>query len=162
MMYRNVCLVVIILLLFGCGMFSKKEKAPPAPPPPPPEPTRVVLEIEAAGDINPDLQGRPSPLILRIFQLKSDAAFNGADFFSLYEKDDSVLGSDLIRKEEITLKPNDKKTLFFEPSADARVVGVFGAFRNYGQAQWRASITVLPNKFYQLHIYVSGTTINIR
>ena len=167
MIYRKKNLVIFILLLLllpGCGMFSKKEEkpAPPTPPPAPQEPTRVVLEIEAAGDINPDRQGRPSPLVLRIFQLRSDAAFNSADFFSLYEKDSSVLGSDLIRKEEITLKPNGKQTLFFEPGADTRAVGVFGAFRRYEQATWRASVTVLPNKFYLLHIYVSGTTITIR
>ena len=158
---KNVCLILVILLLSGCGLMSKDKKVQP-PPPPPPEPTRIVLEIEAAGDINPDPEGRSSPLVLRIFQLKSKAAFNGADFFSLYEKDESVLGGDLIRKEEVTLKPNERRTLKFEAHQDTRTIGVFGTFRNYEEAIWRAAAAVQPNTVNLLNVYVSGTTINIR
>ena len=75
-------------------------------PPPAPEPTRVVLEFEATGNINPNSEGRASPLVVRIYRLKSYSVFEDADFFSLYEKADDALGGELIDKEEILLNPN--------------------------------------------------------
>jgi type VI secretion system protein VasD len=81
-------LLCTILMLSGCGLFGKKEKPPP--PPPPPEPTRVIIEFEVTGDINPNSEGRASPLYLRIYQLKAYSVFEKADFFSLYDKDDQI------------------------------------------------------------------------
>ena len=81
-MHKGLILICVILMISACGMFKKKK------PPPPPEPTRVVLEFEAAGDINPNAEGRASPLVVRIYQLKSYSAFRKADFFSLYDNDE--------------------------------------------------------------------------
>ena len=81
MMKKALILICIIMLVSACNPFKKKK------PPPPPEPTRVVLEFEAAGDINPNSEGRASPVVLRIYRLESYSVFEDADFFSLYEKD---------------------------------------------------------------------------
>ncbi|UCF94634.1 MAG: type VI secretion system lipoprotein TssJ [Desulfobacterales bacterium] len=157
MMKKGFVLVCVMMMLAACGFF-KKEK-----PPPPPEPTRVVLEFEAAGDINPNSEGRASPLVVRIYQLKSYSDFRDADFFALYEKDDQVLGKELVSKEEIILKPNEKRTVFFDETPDqTRTIGVLGIFRDYQQAQWKVATGVQPNKTSVIHIYVSGTGLTIR
>ena len=100
----------MLLMVTACGLF-KKDK-----PPPQPEPTRVVLEFEAAGDINPNIAGRPSPVVIRIYHLRSYSAFQDADFNALFENDATVLGGDLIGKKEVYLKPNEKRTVFYEGS----------------------------------------------
>ena len=158
MIRKKICLTLVIMIFSGCGVSSKDKKVLP---PPPPEPTRIELEIEAAGHLNPNPEGRTSPLVLRIYQLKTKADFDEADFFSLYEKDASVLGDALISREEITLKPDEKRTFKFEPHEDTRTIGVFGAFRNYEEAIWRVTAAVQPNTVNFLKVNINGTTIKI-
>ena len=131
-------------------------------PPPPPKPTHIIFEIEASGDLNPNPEGRPSPLALRIYELKSLSKFTKADFLALYEKDQSVLGGDLVRKEELILQPNEKKTLHIEPSDDTRVIGAFAAFRKYEQARWKASTNVRPHETTVVHISARGTSLEMQ
>jgi type VI secretion system protein VasD len=156
MIKKGLILICVIMLVAACNPFKKKK------PPPPPEPTRVVLEFEATGDINPNSEGRASPLVLRIYRLKSYSVFEDADFFSLYEKDEEVLGGELINKEEILLNPNEKRTVFFEASDDVRTVGIFGVFRDYEQGQWKAALGVKENKTNIINVLVSGTNLTIK
>jgi type VI secretion system protein VasD len=149
--------IVIIIMVSACGLFKKKQ------PPPPLEPTRVVIEFEAAGDINPDPNERTSPVVLRIYQLKSYSAFKRADFLSLHDNDEEVLGKDLLNKKEIILKPNEKRTVFFSEIPDeTRTLGVFAVFRNYEEAKWNVATGVQPNKTNVINIYVSGNSLTNR
>jgi type VI secretion system protein VasD len=145
-------------MLSGCGFFKKKEK----PPPPPPEPTRVIIEFEATGDINPNPEGRPSPLYLRIYQLKAYAVFEGADFFSLYDRDEEIMARDLVGKEEILLKPNEKRTVFYEVADDTGAIGLLGLFMDYENARWKAVAGVQPNKTTVIRTHVSQAGLTIR
>lgn len=157
---RGIVLLCIILMLSGCGLFGKKEKPPP--PPPPPEPTRVVLEFEAASDINPNSEGRASPLYLRIYQLKAYTVFENADFFSLYDKDDQILARDLVAKEEILLKPNEKRTVFYEVPDDTGAIGLLGLFMDYENTRWKAVAGVQPNKTTVIRTHISQAGLTIR
>jgi type VI secretion system protein VasD len=104
-----------------------------------PKPTvdKVVVTVVASGDINPDSAGRPSPLVLRIYQLKSEAKFGDADFFDLFDKDDQVLAADLISREEVTLDPGETRELRLEVSDEAKAVAVLAAYRDLRNSQWR-------------------------
>jgi type VI secretion system protein VasD len=146
---------LVLLLLAACG----KE----APPPPPPEPpTSVSLEIETAGDINPNPMGRPSPLALRIYQLKSPAGFGKAGFMDLYEQDEAVLGRDLIKKEEIILKVKEKQTLSLAVEDDTSVLGLLAVFRDYEQGQWKATAVIIPHQPNLISVHISGTTLTVQ
>ena len=52
------------------------------------------LTLAATADSNPDATGRPSPVVVRVYQLKTDVAFKGAEFFALFDDDMKVLGPD--------------------------------------------------------------------
>jgi type VI secretion system protein VasD len=158
---RGIILLFLVLMLSGCGLFGKKEEPPP-PPPPPPEPTRVIIEFEATGDINPNSEGRPSPLYLRIYQLKGYAVFESADFFSLYDRGDEILGRDLVAKEEILLKPNEKRTVFYEVADDTGAIGLLGLFMDYENVRWKAVAGVQANKTTVIRTLVSQAGLTIR
>jgi type VI secretion system protein VasD len=151
-------LLCAILLLSGCGMFKKKKE----PPPPPPEPTRVVLEFEATANINPNAEGRPSPLGVRIYQLASYPIFGRADFFSLYDNDAQVLGRELLKKQEIVLRPGEKRTVYFATEPGAHTVGLLGTFKDYAAVQWKAAAGVRENKTTVINVIVSRTGIAVR
>ena len=153
-------LLCATLMLSGCGLFGKKEKPPP--PPPPPEPTRVIIEFETTGDINPNSEGRASPLYLRIYQLKAYTVFENADFFSLFDKDDQILARELVAKEEILLKPNEKRTVFYEVADDTSAIGLLGLFMDYENDRWKAVAGVQPNKTTVIRTHVSQAGLSIR
>jgi type VI secretion system protein VasD len=110
-------------------------------PPQPPKPAKTRLTIAATADSNPDGSGRPSPVVVRVYQLKADTAFNGAEFFALFDDEMKVLGPDLIGRSEYLLAPSEKRTMELDVSADAHFVGLIAAYRDIRNAQWR---TIVP------------------
>jgi type VI secretion system protein VasD len=123
---------LVVLALVACG-----RKAPAPIVIEPPKPAPAAFTIAASPDTNPDNTGRPSPVVVRIYQLKGDAAFNGADFFPLFDDDRKVLGPELISREEYVVAPSEKRTIEVAVSDDARFVGAVAAFRDIRNSQWR-------------------------
>ena len=99
--------------------------------------SKAKVALSAAADINPDASGKPSPVIVRVYQLKGDVAFSGADFFALFDDDMKVLGPDLIGREEYVLTPSEKRTVELAVPKTAKFVGVVAAFRDIRNSQWR-------------------------
>jgi type VI secretion system protein VasD len=122
-------------------------KAPPPPAVPPltiaaaPEAkTKASMTLAASADSNPDGTGRASPVVVRVYQLKTDAAFKGAEFFALFDDDQKVLGQELISRDEFVLAPSEKRTIDVAVSRDTRFVGAVAAFRDIRNAQWRGLV----------------------
>jgi type VI secretion system protein VasD len=110
----------------------------------PPKPAEAKMQIVATADVNPDGKGRPSPIVVRIYQLKTEAEFAKADFFAIYDREKEVLGPSLITREEYTLEPGETEDLKFEVARDARFLGVLAAYRDPA-AHWRA-VSPAPEK----------------
>jgi type VI secretion system protein VasD len=126
----------------GCG-----KKVKPVPP------TKVTGVAQASGDCNPDVDGNASPLIVRIYELKSARAFKTSDFLSLYDDDGASLGADLIeRADDLRLVPNGQLPIARELKPDTHVLAVFGQFRDYDNAVWGATYDVPPQKTSELKI----------
>ena len=106
----------------------------------PPKPARTRLTVAATADTNPDANGRPSPVVVRVYQLKADVSFNAAEFFALFDDEMKVLGPDLIGRNEYTVAPSERRTLELDVSADAKFVGVIAAYRDIRNAQWRTIV----------------------
>ena len=104
------------------------------------------MTIAASADANPDGTGRPSPVVVRVYQLRTDAAFTSADFFALYDDDQKVLGQELISRDEFTLAPSESRVIDVAVSGDTRFVGAIAAFRDIRNAQWRAAVAAVPQK----------------
>lgn len=118
------------LLAQGC---SSPKPAPVVPP------QTLEISVQADPALNPDPRGRPSPVVLRIYELKASQSFLAADFFSLFEKDQATLGADVAAREELQLRPGDTVRLpGRELKADVRAIGVFVAYRDLERSRWRA------------------------
>ncbi|VTU31890.1 MULTISPECIES: type VI secretion system lipoprotein TssJ [unclassified Variovorax] len=114
------------LLLAACGS-----------PPPKPVVTQVSITLAAGTDANPDARGRASPLTVRVYALKTTGAFEAADFFSLFEKDQATLGAEMIQREEVLLRPGESKKIEMTLQPDAKAIGVMAAYRDLDHARWR-------------------------
>ncbi|HVK54598.1 MAG TPA: type VI secretion system lipoprotein TssJ [Burkholderiales bacterium] len=126
-----------------------------------PKPTVIKASVDVQPTVNPDSRGRASPVVARVYALKSPAAFNGADFFSLFEKDKETLGAEMLDKEELQLMPGQKRDLQKPFPPETRYVGVIAAFRDLERSQWRAVIAVPPQKSTVLQIVVEKNAVSI-
>jgi type VI secretion system protein VasD len=150
------CTLVAALACVSCGK-----------PPKPPDAAMTIaadaetkvkapMTISASANANPDANGRPSPVVVRVYQLRADTAFNGADFFALFDDDQKVLGPELISRDEFTLAPADSRTIDVAVSGQTRFVGAIAAFRDIRNSQWR---TLVPAPRKGLKVAVDGTRL---
>jgi type VI secretion system protein VasD len=124
--------VLVAVLLAACG--SK--------PPEPPKPVSVSGRYVASADLNPSVSNRPSPLLMRVYELRSATAFNRADFMALYQADNNTLAADLVLREETMLQPGETRVFSKVLSPDTRFVAVVGAYRELERSTWRAVVPV--------------------
>lgn len=131
-----------VSMAIACAVLAAGCSTPPKPPQPVP---RVLqISVEAAPTLNPDARNRATPVVIRVYELRAPQTFQSADFFALFDKDQSALGNDLASREELQLRPGE--SLALPPrdlKPDVRAVGVFAAFRDLEKSQWR-SVVALP------------------
>lgn len=133
--------------LSGCSVMSMLSPLSALTRPPEPPPTAVpsaLFDVTADVEINPDLDGIPKPVLLRIYELRASAAFDRASFFDLQDKDDGQLGGDFVRRDEFLIMPGQRQTIERKGNADVRAFGLFAAFRDLEHSTWRASVDA-PN-----------------
>lgn len=115
-------------------------------------PSSLTVNLQTANYLNPDIYKHSSPVVVTIYQLKSAAAFQQANFFALNNNALGVLNTDLLDKQEIELRPKQTERLKIPLSPGANYIGVIAAFRNPDQSQWRRLVKVEPGKNVKLQI----------
>jgi type VI secretion system protein VasD len=126
----------------------------------PPKPAEAKAQLVVAADVNPDASGRPSPIVVRVFQLREDGEFAAAEFFALYDKEKEVLGQSLVSREEYVLSPGETRDLIIPLQAQTRYIGALAAFRDIRAARWRA-LTQAPEKKLTDLLGKDGVTVNV-
>lgn len=126
-----------------------------------PDPTSIDAALEGSAGLNPDPNGRPSPLVFRIYSLSSPKAFDDADFFALYKNDEATLGPDLIAREELAIAPSESRVLQKELKEGTLYLGVMAAYRNINNARWRASVQLEPNDENLLRIRFDDLAVTL-
>lgn len=163
--------LTLACLAAGCGGSKTPPAIPPvptmppitivAPPAAPPERAKGSLTLTVGPDVNPNAAGRPSPVVVRIYQLKKQDAFMGAQFEPLYDDDKKALGEELVTTDQFRLVPGDApRTIEVAFAADAQFLGVLAAFRAIGNptTTWKAVVRV-PSKV--LNVAVAGTRVTL-
>jgi type VI secretion system protein VasD len=80
----------------------------------------------------------------------------------LFDGDQKVLGKELVQKQVIYLKPDEKHTVFFETAEDIRTLGILAAFREYDRGRWKVATGLQKNKTNVVDVFIAGTTLQIR
>ncbi|MCB2261648.1 MAG: type VI secretion system lipoprotein TssJ [Candidatus Thiosymbion ectosymbiont of Robbea hypermnestra] len=129
---------------------------------PPREATRLEAEVIAAADVNEDADGRALPIVVRLYELKTPGGFQGADFYGLYDRENEVLGANLLNREELNLRPGQRHRIAREPAPEARYLGVLGAFRKIDDAQWKAVYPLTADVLNRVEIQLGSNAVSIR
>lgn len=132
-MYRAtfISMLLALGLLAGCGSLSPFSTL-----------TKLDLSLTASDTVNPDLHGRPSPVVVRLLELRHPAAFENADFFSLYSHAEQALPKDWVNSEELELRPGEQQVLKLSIEPQSRYIGVLAAYRDLPHVQWRLVLPV--------------------
>jgi len=132
-LFNALTALATLMLLAGCSSLSPYSQI-----------TKVNLKLTASDQLNPDLNGRPSPIVVRLFELKHPVSFENADFFSLYERAKETLAPDMVASEEMELRPGETVELKLSVEKGSRYVGVLAAYRDLSDTQWRYTLEVTP------------------
>jgi type VI secretion system protein VasD len=133
-----------------------------SPPPPPPPPTVLAVTLNAAATVNATPDGQGAPVLVRIYQLASPAAFEGAEFFRLYRQDAATLGPDLVKKDEYLLAPNQTKSVTITPMDTVHALGVFAVYRDFQSVNWRAATEVMPHATTNVVVALDATGLTLK
>jgi len=133
LLLKALAVLATLLALAGCSMLSPYSTL-----------TKLNLRLTASDQLNPDLNGRPSPIVIRLIELKHPVAFENADFFSLYERAKESLAPDLVASEELELRPGETVELKLSVGEGSRYVGVLAAYRDLSETQWRYVVPLNP------------------
>ncbi len=102
-------------------------------------------QLTASVDVNPDPDGLPAPVLVRLYELTSDDVFNRTDFFSLFDQEQAVLGGNLLRAREFQLVPGQIVDISGQVDPRTQFLGIIAAVRDIYATRWRATAP-LPAK----------------
>lgn len=126
-----------------------------------PPPARLATAITATPQVNPDARKRPSPVLVRVYELKADTAFNNADFMSLYQGDSATLAADIVYREEFMLQPGETRKLDRLLDEKSRFVAVVAAYRDIEKARWRAITPLAAGSSQQAAVTVDALAVSV-
>jgi type VI secretion system protein VasD len=125
-------------------------------------PAVLTANVAASAQVNPDAKKRPSPVVVRVYELKSPTQFDSADFVSLFDKDQAVLGADMLSREEFVLRPGETKTITKTLAPDTKFIGVMAAFRELERSRWHVVVPVVAGKKNQMNINLIDIAIEAK
>lgn len=155
---RGLAATPIVGALAGCetvsGLFSSD-----------PEASTIVWQIEATPGVNPDISDRPSPIWVRVYQLRSIGVFGGAEFTDLFDHDVDLLGAEMLQRYEYVVTPNqviEPQVPPVELHEDTRYIGVVAAYHDITRAFWRDTVEVAPmDEAYTLTIKLDRAALRL-
>lgn len=129
------CLVASLALgcLAGCAGL-KTQVAPP-----------YDLDIRVAADANHTADGAAAPILIALYELKSESNFSHSDYPSLQDDEKNALGEDWISGEQLILRPGGQRRLRRPGNAQARWLGVAVGYREQNKP-WKTTIALPPAK----------------
>ncbi|WP_299594470.1 type VI secretion system lipoprotein TssJ [uncultured Microbulbifer sp.] len=122
--------------------------------------TSIALNVDIEHDVNPDSDGRASPVVLRVFMLADDRQFSREEFLNLYENAESRLGKDLI--DTVILKefaPGEQRVEELALTPEVKYIGLLAEFVQYQRAEALMLLPITEHKKNGYGITLEGTRI---
>lgn len=108
--------------------------------------TKAEFKLVANTDINPNSDGKASPIVLQVLKLRDARQFKQEDFLNLFEDAKGRLGNDLIEITKLKeLAPGEKRTEKLALSPDVKFIGILGEYVQYNEADAKAVIKIEPH-----------------
>jgi type VI secretion system protein VasD len=123
--------------------------------------TVVMLDIMASAELNPDQDGRPSPLEIQVYQLRDAQQFLRSSFLDLYQNSVTVLGGDYVGGSRIQVAPGQIDTQTLEMSSEVRFLGLVAAFSRYQNAKATLVLPVAPDATSKYRVRIDRLALTL-
>ena len=108
--------------------------------------TDVSFDFYVDADVNPDDQNTPSPIVIRMYELKCPKMLEKVNFIDLYEQDAQILGDDMVSKQRLKhLLPGQKRKDKFVLNNETKYIGLFAEFLKYKNSAYKLIIPETQN-----------------
>lgn len=105
--------------------------------------TDFKLSFVVEKDVNPDDSKVSSPVIVRMYELKSTKEFENANFIDLYEKDTQILGKSMVTQLSLkAIQPGENSSANFVLSNGTQYIGLYAEFLQYEDAKYKIIIPI--------------------
>ncbi|UTV26502.1 type VI secretion system lipoprotein TssJ [Photobacterium atrarenae] len=142
-------LLVSLILLSGCTVANYVV------------PAYTKLEFSVSEEVNPDLNGRPSPVVVKVYELSSRTLFENHHFFELYDEPEKVLGPDLIARDEFEFYPGSENSYDVTLQPGVRYAGILVAYRDLENARWREIVEIDNTDYETYQIDVGKLAVSV-
>lgn len=117
------------------------------------------ITLAATDRVNPDAEGRASPIVAHILQLADRTTFDNLDFDAAFHSAERLLGEDLVERRETVLQPGQTLEERVELGPGTRFIAVVGAYRNIDAARWKRVYEVAPDWYYDHRITLTRDAV---
>lgn len=135
---RNLGIICLLLMLSGCGIADRVGNrfedtwagdlfA---------NPERVRVTVMADESVNPNVDGDPLSVVVRIYQLNERSPFAIVSPRQLWRDDEAALGDSLLSRRELTVLPGEQEIDTAALAPRAHFVGIAAFFRNTVSDAW--------------------------
>lgn len=149
----TVFFTLVFLFLSGCS----------SQPPAATMTYKMPIKIELGDDINPYGDNTAHSVVLRLYQLTENGAFENSAFIDLYEKDRQLLGDSLV--DVLYLEPQLPGRIIqqdFDIQQQTRYLAVLAEFADYGNAVGKGLVQLGEKpESAEMVIRVSGLRVSI-
>jgi len=104
----------------------------------------VGMTVISSPRINPEDDGSPRPVQLRVYQLKTDTRLLNASFEQVWKDDKATLQDDLVKVDELSVFPDTRTEVRFERDPSALFVVAVALFRNPKGRSWWTEFELPP------------------
>ncbi|MBV4367407.1 type VI secretion system lipoprotein TssJ [Erwinia sp. BNK-24-b] len=123
--YASGIIIIVILLLAGCRSPFSTSKPP-----------EFQVRLVAADNINPNEKGKPAPLAVSLYELKSADNFVNSDFFTISDGSSQTLKAEARKVYEGILQPGENRIISLSPASETVALGIVAAYREIDRAGW--------------------------
>ncbi len=116
--------------------------------------TEAKIAFNSAHYLNPDINGHASPVVVSLYELKTPFEFKQANFMQLDQNASSLLGTNLIDKQTVEIRPGAQKIITQSITPNTHYLGIAAAYRNIDSASWRSVINI-PEKTKKITVQVN-------
>ena len=149
----RVALVSLLLVAAAGCSWSGNDEAPPD--------AVARLTLIAMDDVNPNVAGVPSPIMVIFYELAEPQGFEGAEFSQLFYDDGSTLGTDVRARVEYRVEPGQivRTNRVLDP--DTRHLGFVAGYREIERAEWRILTEVEPFSTREHTLVVGARSLSL-
>ena len=160
--------LLISALLSSCGILQKvgilSSPPPaavdtPAPTPLSQQPYELKLILSASAQLNPDTQGRPSPVQVRLFLTDAQSEIGSKSFEQVFDFAGNVMEPRPLAT--VTMRPGEAKTVVLPAMKSQTLLVIAAAYRDPYQSVWSAVAEISPQDTVNASATVGASIVSI-